>query len=181
MSTKTEEPGEAGLHTSDVEKTTISTGTGSAVKSAPVVTDEAATVTPEMLAAATAEADALERTLRAATLAKAAAHIKDVADGVVPFEPTKGNVPIRISDYGYSVATHLGGALGKNRKEVITLALCHYARALTSPQVTTLNDLALLTKGLQFVVQDMTMEVAEFNSLSVKIANQEATAGSTSA
>lgn len=171
---------EAGLHTSEGAKTTISGGPDAAPAAAPDGPDTARANAAEQLATCKAEVDAMEVTLRAATLANAAAFLKDVADGTIPFKPTEGNVPIRVSDYSYHLATHLAGVLKTNRKEVITLALCHYARALTSPHVTTLNDLAMLTKGMQFVVQDLTMEVAEFSKLALEIANQEAIAGNPS-
>lgn len=133
------------------------------------------------LASAAAEAaeevESLEANLAAATLAKALAFLHDVDAGKIPFDPAKGAFSIRVSEYSYKLATHLTSVLGLSRKEIITLALCHYARALTSAHVTTQNDLALLTKGMQFVVQDLTMEVAEFNRLAIEVANQEAVSG----
>jgi hypothetical protein len=110
-------------------------------------------------------------------LKEAAAFLLDVAEGRRPFELTKGNASLTVSNYAYHAVTHLAGVLGTTRKEAVTLALCYYIRALTGPQISAQNDLAMLTSGLQFVVQDLAQEVAEFNALAVSIANQEAVAG----
>lgn len=106
-----------------------------------------------------------------------AAFLRNVAEGREPFSTTKGNHNVKLSDYGHAAASHLGHVLGMNRKEVITLALCHYGRALTNAPIVTQQDLATLTKGMQFVVQELTLEVAEFSQLALAVADQEAVAG----
>ena len=109
---------------------------------------------------------------------KAVALLREVAAaGKVRFSATKGNRGVKLSDYAHATATHLCHVLGMNRKEVITLALCHYARALTSAPVVTQHDLAMLTKGMQFVVADLTLEVAEMSKLALAVADQESVLG----
>jgi len=137
-------------------------------------------ITRELVAEKAAEIEDLKEELTEKTLAVSAKFVRDVAERKVPFDPTEGNHSIKTSDYGYHLATHLAGLLQTNRKEVITLALCHYSQAMTAAHVTSLNDLALLTQGLQVVIQDMAMEVAEHNRLALEIANQEVISGTPS-
>ena len=106
-----------------------------------------------------------------------ASYLRKVAKGGEPFSAIGGNRPVKVSEYGYAAASHLAHLLGMSRKEVITLALCHYARALTSAPVVTQHDLAMLTKGMQFVVQDLTLEVAEMSKLALAVADQESVLG----
>lgn len=103
--------------------------------------------------------------------------LEEVANGRVPFDLRAGNEPIKACSYAYALATVLADTLGTNRKRVLLLALCYYARALTSAPVSTQNDLTLLLRGLQFTVQDLNFEVAETTALYLAISDQEAIAG----
>ena len=169
MSTTTPKTPPELLHSNSEPKSSVLTD--------PAVPPNAPLTSEQEASAAVADIEALEASLLAATQAKAAAYVRDVANGVIEFDPAKGFPQVRVSDYAFYLSTHLAAVLGMSRKEVMTLALCHYARNLTSAHVTSQNSVALLAKGMQFVVQDLTLEVADYNTLALEIANREAVAG----
>lgn len=110
-------------------------------------------------------------------LRKCEEYINDVATGKIPFSLLKGQVSGRYSEYAYNLSGYLSHTLGMTRKEVVTLALCHYARALTSAPIVVQHDLAMLTQGMQLCLTDLTQEVAEMSMLALSVADQEEIAG----
>lgn len=104
-------------------------------------------------------------------------YLNDVATGKIPFAIRQGRRPARYSEYAYNLSGYLSHTLGMTRTEVVTLALCHYARALTSAPIVVQHDLAMLTQGLQMCVTDLTHEVAEMSMLALQVADQEEIAG----
>jgi len=108
---------------------------------------------------------------------KAEAYLRGVAKGEIPFSAVKGRHNVKLGDYAFAIANHLAHTLGQERKKVITLALCHYARSLTSAPIVSQHDVAMLTQGMQLVVQDLAHEVGEFTQLALSVAEQEETAG----
>ena len=105
------------------------------------------------------------------------AYLTRIATGAIPYDPMKGEASLKVSTYGKALLGHLSRLLNMDQKEVMTLALCHYARCLTSAPISSLNDLGVQTQGLQLSVQDLVLEVMEFNELAVSVSNQEAIAG----
>ena len=106
-----------------------------------------------------------------------AAYLERIATGAIPYDPRKGEVSVKVSLYGKALLGHLATLLNMDKKEVMTLALCHYARCLTSAPISSLNDLGVQTQGLQLSVQDLVLEFMEFNELAGAVSNQEAIAG----
>ncbi|MDO8587629.1 MAG: hypothetical protein Q7T82_11380 [Armatimonadota bacterium] len=107
------------------------------------------------------------------------AYLQQVARGETPFSATEGdNASVKLSMYARALTGHLSRLLSMEKKEVVTLALCHYARCLIHAPTVSLNDLGVQTQGLQLSVQDLVLEVMEFNELTVAVANQEAVSGS---
>lgn len=106
-----------------------------------------------------------------------AAYLQKIASGAIPFEPSAGHVSAKVSYYTKALTAHLSRLLNLDQKEVMTLAMTHYVRSLTDTPLTSLNDLGVLTQGMQLSLQDLTLEVMEYNELAVSVANQEAISG----
>ncbi|MDO8587587.1 MAG: hypothetical protein Q7T82_11165 [Armatimonadota bacterium] len=104
------------------------------------------------------------------------AYLRGVASGDRPFDVKAGDTSVKVSDYTQAVLGHLSRLLKKEKKEIITLAVCHFGRSLTATPLTSLNDLGVQTQGLQLSIQNLVLEVMEFDQLAVSVANQEASA-----
>lgn len=96
-----------------------------------------------------------------------------IAKGEIPYEPTKGRHSYKISNQANDMLIYLQLLTGHNRKEIITLAVMEYIRFLTSRAITSQNDLALLTQGLQYALHDLALETQAFSELAVQVADQE--------
>lgn len=108
-----------------------------------------------------------------ATLQSLRSKFERYALGELPYDPHKGLHSYRVGTTTHEALIYLQLLTGQNRKTILSIAVMEYLRMIISRPITSQNDMALFTQGLQFAVHDLALELQVFSELALSVAEQE--------